>query len=206
MRLHSRVVLGLIALAGALLVSPVPAQAATAHSGVLRGEGDDVVRIPVTSRPSVVKLTHQGESNFAVWTLTTSGKQVDLLANVIGDYKGTVAFNVSGLHKIQSMSVNADGPWTLQVLPLAKARHWPINAQGTGSDVLRLTTASKGLRRLALRHDGESNFAVWALDNRGQYTDLLVNKIGTYRGRVALPPGTRYAAITADGTWSITRN
>ena len=46
---------------------------------------------------------------------------------------------------------------------------------------------------------------VWALDNRGRYKSLLVNKIGAYKGRVALPVGTRYATITADGAWTISR-
>ncbi|MBT2229862.1 hypothetical protein [Nonomuraea sp. NEAU-A123] len=206
MRLHLRALVGLATLAGAFLLStPVPAQAALTTAGTYRGEGDDVVRIPATSKPSIVKLTHQGDSNFAVWTLTTSGKQVDLLANAIGDYKGTAAFNVNGLNKIRSLSVTADGAWTLQVLPISKARYWTINAKGSGSDVLRLTTASKGLRRLTIRHSGESNFAVWALDNRGQYLNLLVNKIGTYKGRVVLPSGTRYATVTADGAWTISR-
>ncbi|WP_084963093.1 hypothetical protein [Thermoactinospora rubra] len=65
--------------------------------------------------------------------------------------------------------------------------------------------AEQGLRRLTLRHSGEGNFIVWALDNRGRYLRLLVNEIGDYRGRVILPAGTRYATVTADGAWSMTR-
>ncbi|MFG1710900.1 hypothetical protein ACFLIM_47840 [Nonomuraea sp. M3C6] len=97
MRLPLRALVALAALAGAFLIST---PAATAHAltsaATYRGEGDDVVRIPTASKPSIVKLTHRGESNFAVWTLTTSGKQTDLLANEIGDYKETAAFNVNG--------------------------------------------------------------------------------------------------------------
>lgn len=207
MRSSLRALAVLAALAGAFLTSaPAMANAqATASATTYSGEGDDVVSIPVTATPSIVKATHQGESNFIVWALSTSGKQVDLVANVVGDYKGTVAFNVSGTHKVRSFSVTADGSWTLQVLPITKARYWAINAKGTGPDVLRLTAPSTGLRRLTIRHSGESNLIVWALDNRGRTRSLLVNKIGNYRGRVVLPAGTRYATIQADGTWSIAR-
>ncbi|MFC5825124.1 hypothetical protein [Nonomuraea insulae] len=197
-----RVLAALAALFGAFLIS---APAVAAQATTYRGEGDDVVRIPMTTKPTIVKLTHQGESNFAVWTLTTTGKKTDLLVNEIGDYKGTAAFNVSGMNKIRSFSVNADGAWTIQVLPLSKARYWAINAKGAGDEVMRLTSPSKGLRRLTIRHSGESNFAIWALDNRGQHLDLLVNEIGDYKGRVVLPAGTRYATVSADGTWTISR-
>lgn len=208
MRLRFRALVGLAALAGTFLLPPPAASGTTlpaTAAAMYRGEGDDVVRIPVTSAPTIVKSTHQGESNFIVWTLTTGGKKADLIANGIGEHKDTAVFNASRSHRIRSLSVTADGSWTIQVLPITKARYWAINAKGTGSDVLRLTAPSKGLRRLTIRHSGESNFIIWALDNRGRYQDLLINKIGSYKGRVVLPPGTRYAAITADGAWTISR-
>ncbi|HUR07622.1 MAG TPA: hypothetical protein VM347_34125 [Nonomuraea sp.] len=34
---------------------------------------------------------------------------MDLLANAIGDYKGTAAFNVNGINKVRSLSITADG-------------------------------------------------------------------------------------------------
>ncbi|MDR8410965.1 hypothetical protein MTP10_19790 [Nonomuraea sp. 3-1Str] len=207
MHLRLRALAGLAALAGAFLVS---APAAAAHATVTfattyRGEGDDVISIPATSAPSIVKATHQGESNFIVWALASDGKEEGLVANAIGDYKGTAAFNIDSATKIRALSVKADGSWTLQVLPITKARYWAIKARGTGAEVLRLTAPSKGLRRLTIRHSGEANFIIWALDSRGHTRSLLVNKIGDYQGRVALPAGTRYAAITADGAWSISR-
>ncbi|WP_327105430.1 hypothetical protein [Nonomuraea glycinis] len=206
MRLCLRVLTVLAALAAPLLLPP-PATAQAAHASAAatyRGEGDDVVRIPVTSGPTIVKATHRGESNFIVWALA-GGKQVGLVANAVGDHKGTRAFNTIRGDKVRSLEVTADGAWTLQVLPITKARYWAINAKGAGPDVLRLTSASKAARRITIRHQGESNFIVWALDNRGHTTKLLSNKVGDYRGRVLLPAGTRYATIEADGTWSIAR-
>lgn len=71
--------------------------------------------------------------------------------------------------------------------------------------MIRLTAPLRAARRITLRHHGESNFIVWALDNRGRVTKLLANRVGDYRGRVLLPAGTRYATVEADGVWSIAR-
>lgn len=194
----------LAVLIGAFLISP-PAPSQASVAATYRGEGDDVIRIPVTSKPSIVKATHAGESNFIVWAFNSRGKQAALVANAVGDYKGTRAFNVIRAEKVRSLEVSADGAWTIQVLPISRARYWAINAKGAGADVLRLTSPTTAARRLTIRHSGESNFIVWALDERGRYVKLLANRIGDYRGRVLLPVGTRYASIEADGAWSIAR-
>ncbi|MGW3352580.1 hypothetical protein ACWDA3_55605 [Nonomuraea rubra] len=208
MRLCLRALAALTALSAAFLTVP-PATAQAGHTNAAaatyRGEGDDVVRIPATSAPSIVKATHSGESNFIVWALDSSGDQAALVANAVGDYRGTRAFNVIASRKIRSLEVSADGPWTLQVLPITKARSWSVNAKGAGMDVLRLATPTRAARRITIRHSGESNFIVWSLDARGRTTKLLANKVGDYRGRVMLPAGTRYATVEADGVWSIAR-
>ncbi|MEV0312666.1 hypothetical protein [Nonomuraea fuscirosea] len=207
MRLRPRALAVLVALAAPLLLgSPAGAQVAHDVSAVAtyRGEGDDVVRIPVTAGPAIVKGTHSGESNFIVWAVA-GGKQVDLVANEVGEYKGVRAFNTVFPRKVRALEVTADGAWTLQVLPITKARYWAIKAKGAGPDVIRLTAPLRAARRITLRHQGESNFIVWALDNRGRVTKLLANRVGDYRGRVLLPAGTRYATVEADGVWSIAR-
>ncbi|SDK63871.1 hypothetical protein SAMN05421874_109162 [Nonomuraea maritima] len=210
MRFPLRALVGLTALALAgtfLTTAPATAQTPTAAAAATyRGEGDDVVRIPATTAATLVKATHSGERNFVVWALDSNGEKVDLVANVIGDYKGTKAFNTITPRKVRTLEVSADGAWTLQVLPMSKARYWAINAKGNGSDVLKLTSPSKGMHRLTIRHSGERNFVIWALDNNGRAKRLLVNKIGDYKGRVVLPAGIRYATVEADGSWSITRS
>lgn len=60
----------------------------------------------------------------------------------------------------------------------------------------------------AFSHQGESNFAVWGLDASLERTDLLVNEIGDYTGRVLLDADdwnepTRSLEITADGPWRV---
>ncbi|MFI6883327.1 hypothetical protein [Streptosporangium canum] len=199
----------LAAVASAVLIAPpanaaVPAAVAAATR--YEGEGDDLVRIRATAKPGIVKITHDGEGHFAVWALTPAGKENDLLANKVGPHKGTAAFNTSTTNKTAAFSIKADGAWTLEVLPLTKARAWSITTRGTGDDVIRLSSTSRGLHRLKIRHSGEGHFAVWTLDANGRIHRLIANKVGTYSGNVLLPPGTRYATIKADGAWSIVRN
>jgi hypothetical protein len=204
-----RTLAALAALASAALLVP-PAQAATTMQTstvtTYRGEGDQLLRIRATTKPGIVKITHDGEGHFAVWTLTPSGSEDDLLANLVGAYKGTAAFNTNPSNKTAAFSITADGAWTLQVLPLTKARSWSITSRGTGDDVLRLSSTSRGLHRLKIRHSGDGHFAVWTLDANGRTRNLVVNKVGAYNGAVSLPPGTRYASIKANGAWSIVRS
>ncbi|MEU3168953.1 hypothetical protein [Streptosporangium sp. NPDC006930] len=203
-----RVLTALAALVSAALLVP-PAQAATvaqtSAATIYRGEGDQVVRIRATTKPGIVKISHNGEGHFAVWTLKPSGTEDDLLANEIGVYKGTSPFNTDTSSRTAAFSIKADGAWTLQVLPLTKARAWSTTSRGDSDDVLRLSSTSRGLRSLKIRHSGDGHFAVWTLDANGRTRDLLANKVGTYAGTVSLPPGTRYASIKANGAWSIVR-
>jgi hypothetical protein len=203
-----RIFAALAALASAVLLAPPAHAAVTSVSAVTtyRGEGDDLVRIRATTKPGIVKITHNGEGHFAVWALTPSGKEDDLLANQIGAYKGTKAFNTSTSNKTGAFSIKADGAWTLQVLPLSKTRSWSITSRGTGDDALRLSSTSRGLHRMKIRHTGDGHFAVWTLDANGRLNNLAVNKVGSYSGTVSLPPGTRYATVKADGAWSIVRS
>jgi hypothetical protein len=55
-------------------------------------------------------------------------------------------------------------------------------------------------------HNGSGNFAVWTVDSSGEETDLLVNDIGRYRGRVLFDESDHSVAfsITASGTWTAT--
>lgn len=187
-------------LASSFLVSS-PAQAAATY----RGDGDDVVDVPNTTKPGIAQIVYDGDGYFSVWGLDAKGKETQLLANRAGAYDGTEAFNIDRGDKLAALKVSADGPWTIRLLPLSKARSWSITTRGTDNDVLRLSKASAGFRKLAIRYTGDGYFSVWALNSSGRRVDLLANKAGAYKGTVPLPAGTRYAVVTADDAWSIVR-
>ncbi|WP_344972824.1 hypothetical protein [Streptosporangium fragile] len=152
-----------------------------------------------------MKITHDGEGYFSVWTLKSNGKENDLLVSAGELYKGTVAYNTSASGSTAALKISADGVWTVQLLPFSKARSWSITTRGSGDDVLRLAKTSVGLRTLRIRHTGEGYFSVWAVNANGRLHDLLVSETDAYSGSVPLPAGTRYAVVKASGPWSIVR-
>lgn len=170
-----------------------------------KGTGDDVVRIRATKERGVVKVTHKGDANFAVWAIKPNGKRDDLLVNVIGDYSGSVVYNLYPWNKVAAFKIEADGDWTLQAFPISSAPLWKTaTVRLKGDRVLKLKAPSKGVRSLRYRHSGDGNFAVYALPESGS-PELLVNKIGKVSGKALIPPGTRYVYVRADGAWMLRR-
>ena len=80
---------------------------ASAKSLPKSGRGDDV---RLYNKPAgALRITHRGESNFAVWQHSGGRYGYDLLVNEIGDYKGTVPTK-GGPSVIE---ITADGTWTI---------------------------------------------------------------------------------------------
>jgi hypothetical protein len=199
--------LAVFALTAAALATPTAAQA----DSRFHGKGDDVVRIHTTKTPGLLRLTHRGESNFIVHTVGPRGKTGELLVNEIGPYDGTVLYNDYGANSYgtrgtSGLAIRADGAWTATFMPLSKARCWcAATIRGRGDQVLKLSP-TRGLRTMRAAHGGEANFIVHAYTRTGSYSDLLVNEIGRYKGKVLLPTGTRLVTVHADGPWTLTRN
>lgn len=202
----------------AATVGPVAAQASTwaqaaapapIKSATYRGSGDIVLVIQRTRLPGILTLTHDGTSNFIVTPIDLAGKDGLTLVNAIGRYQGTRPFNTDYFSAagISGLQIQADGPWTLTVRPLASARRWAgRSVSGKGDDVLLLSPPApvRGLSTLTAAHNGPSNFIVRPI-TAGRAGISLVNKIGRYRGTVRLPGGTEYLDVTADGDWAFTR-
>lgn len=58
------------------------------------------------------EMSHQGDGNFAVWSLHEDGRTRDLLANEIGPFNGSTIENFDGLYWLR---VSANGPWTIRL-------------------------------------------------------------------------------------------
>jgi hypothetical protein len=182
---------------------PTPEAPAVPADIVYSGSGDSILPIQLpdgAGKAVVATLTHDGSSNFAVWSLDHNLTQTDLIVNTIGAYSGTVLFNVSyASNDPESLEITADGNWTVTVRSILSLRAFTGNtATGTGDDVV-LYYGDAGPADVS--HDGSSNFTVWLY---GDSTDLVVNEIGAYTGTVRWTAGPAVAAITADGNWGIT--
>lgn len=58
-----------------------------------------------------------------------------------------------------------------------------------------------------MKHDGDSNFAIWLLDETGDRIELLVNEIGDFNGSTVIgidDAGSYLLDISADGNWNVT--
>lgn len=168
------------------------------------GVGSTVLRINKpggAALAGVAALKHEGTGNFIVWSLDGSLQKLDLVANEIGAYGGTVLFdewNDEGVETVY-LEIQADGPWTITVSGVATVPRFDgsFEVVGKGDAVLLYTGHS---RPGTLVNNGSSNFIIWAY---GQYeTDLVVNEIGPYSGVVPLL-GPAFYEVTSNGTWSI---
>ena len=156
---------------------------------------------------SIFRMTHDGDSNFAVWLLNDEEDKVDLLVNEIGEFDGSKAVGIKNQGDY-ILDISADGRWTItieQPRP-SSAPSVPKTLKGKGQQVSEVFYLDKGLARFEMTHDGDSNFAVWLLDNEGDKVDLLVNEIGEFDGSkaVSISKGGIYLlSISADGNWEI---
>lgn len=165
---------------------------------VIKGRGDDVVRIKELAELSVVKFTCKCTSNTV---LKSDGD--GLLVNEIGSYSGKRWINLEDGSLTTQFEVEAAGSWTLTIGTVEQlATKFPTGkAEGKGDDVLVLggdATAAKITHRR-----GDSNFVVYAYSLDTGEGGLLVNEIGAYSGVRPLS-APALVQVTADGNWTIT--
>ena len=74
------------------------------------GSGDDVVAVTSSSSSRPIALTHNGSSNFIVWSYSAT-RLLDLEVNEIGSYSGTVLLDAGAKY----LDIVADGYWTFTI-------------------------------------------------------------------------------------------
>lgn len=164
------------------------------------GSGDTLITLPDGVSAGMVTAEHSGSSNFVINVLdSTNQASGDLLVNEIGSYSGTTAYGLTGLSDdATSLEVTADGPWTIDIAPLADAAEFEESGSGDG-----VFLYSGDATAVDASHSGESNFAVWQMSDGWMGSDLLINEIGSYSGTVPLTAGPALIVITADGSWEL---
>ncbi|MET8118223.1 hypothetical protein [Micromonospora sp. NPDC005189] len=165
---------------------------------VIKGRGDDVVRIPELTDFAVVKFVCRCSSN----TVLRSDGPEGLLVNEIGAYTGKRWINLEDGALTTQFEVEAAGSWTLTIgsLDQMATKATSGKASGKGDDVVVLGGDATAVKITHSR--GSSNFAVYAYSLESDEGGLLVNEIGGYSG---VRPLTAPALmeITADGNWTI---
>lgn len=172
-----------------VLLSTAAAPTSTGPIATFSGTGDDVITLPRQRTPAIMHITSSGTGNFVVKTSD------DLSVNVIGAYEGRVF--VDDLLAGGQTQITSNGPWTIEVLPLASVRNTGGVITGQGDDVVKGHTAMVA----RVTHDGVGNFIVRTYPESGNGFNLPINEIGPYSGTVLLE--NAIIVIRADGPWSI---
>ncbi len=166
------------------------------------GTGDSILAIELpdgAGQVAVATLTHDGSSNFAIFSLDENLAQQDLIVNTIGAYQGTVLFNAGFGGDPTSLEISADGNWTVTMRSVLSVRQFDGNTTtGAGDDVV-VYFGDAG--PATITHDGSRNFSIWLY---GDSTELVVNEIGAYTGTVRWIAGPSVVAVNADANWSVT--
>ena len=90
----------------------------------LTGTGKEVAKFKTPEGAAAIAvITHKGKGNFKVQSLDASGDTISSLVDTVGNYDGTVLFDMSELHSMAdphsaAFAVEADGSWTITVRPV----------------------------------------------------------------------------------------
>lgn len=165
---------------------------------VVKGRGDDIVRVGELTDLSVVKFTCKCSSNTV---LKSDGD--GLLVNEIGSYSGKRWINLEDGSLTTQFEVEASGSWTLTIGSVAQlaTKATTGKAAGKGDDVLVLGGA--GTAAKITHTSGSGNFVIHAYSMETGEGGLLVNEIGGYSGVRPLE-APALVQVTADGNWTIT--
>lgn len=166
------------------------------------GKGDAIVALPPGVKAAMVTMSYQGSSNFSVTILDANNQPTgDLLVNAIGKYAGSTAWGLKSIgNPAAKMRIGASGEWTLVMQPISQAPKLGGAEKGRGDKVFLFDGAASDW---AITHVGKSNFAV--IQTGGTFPNLAVNQIGNYNGVVPFSAGPSVVEITADGSWTLTK-
>ncbi|MEW2385652.1 hypothetical protein AB0873_26670 [Micromonospora sp. NPDC047707] len=164
---------------------------------VIKGRGDDVVRIAELTDLAVIKFTCKCSSN----TILRSDGD-GLLVNEIGSYNGKRWINLEDGSLTTQFEVEASGSWTLTIgtVDQMATKAFSGKAAGKGDDVVVLGGDAAAAKITHSR--GDSNFVIHAYSMETGEGGLLVNEIGGYSGVRPLE-APALVQITADGNWTI---
>jgi hypothetical protein len=177
----------------------------------LHGSGKRVLSVDLhQSRPLLISGEHEGESNFQVDIVSSSGQRKGLL-NEIGGFSGETLWDdaEAGAYRVE---VEADGEWHLRLRqppPGPDAIEVPTTLNGRGKRVIAIRAPSAFQPIVSASHAGKSNFQV-TLNGHGRRCgdyEGLFNEIGKFQGETLidwLSEGHYYLVVAADGEWEIT--
>lgn len=181
----------------ALMAFTAPSASAIGHS--VTGEGNAVVELNKISKSVIVELSFTGEGPVQARPVLSNGARTFPWVDSTGPWTGSV-FQEKDIKPVVGARVTATGPWTITFKPLASA---PVVTRGTGSQVIQLKKATRGNTSKRFVHEGSGEFKVFPISAKGMSGFASIEESGAYQGKATLPPGTKYIAVIATGSWQM---
>jgi hypothetical protein len=171
----------------------------------LVGNGKGVAKFTIPDgEPGIAVMTHTGKGNFIVHSKAANGETNDALVDTIGNYSGTVGFDLGDEEHSVAFQIDSDGTWTITVKPATAAPAWDpaTTLKGNGDRVYGVAPPTGDLVLVTFTYKGDDTFIVRAWNSDGP--NGLAHERGTFTGKVWLPPDTFLIEVDADsGSWAI---
>ncbi|MCZ7629009.1 MAG: hypothetical protein M5U19_08045 [Microthrixaceae bacterium] len=132
------------------------------------------------SGPRVANIEYTGTGPFKVTGLDINGGEVATYAQSDGPYSGSVAVDFHDEQDSRSLSIDADGPWTIRMVPVESLTPLPGGFTGSGDDVVLYTG---GIGEVAFSHSGAGPFEVNYFEITTREIATAVKEAGPFRGK-----------------------
>jgi hypothetical protein len=156
---------------------------------------------------ALFSFRYSGGADFKAVLLDSTGRQVDVLADVNTSISGSTAAGVTDGQYV--VDVEATGAWEIDVeqdVP-AVAPYTPLSFTGNGPEATEFFQSPGKNTAFQMNFTGSGKFTVILLDSAGEVINTVANAPGPYNATVSLPlaAGVSYLIdVEAVGPWTVT--
>ena len=162
------------------------------------GSGDDYFDISPFDSLYYFHISGNSEDrHFSVTGYDAAGNYTELFVNTTDYYNGYV---LDPEQDTRTLEVDAEGPWTIEIVSLYTAPVLPVGETYSGIDDAVLLLPSDCQSAII---NGNTMSRYFSVITYGSGFDLLVNTVDPYSGTVRIDPGATVMTVHAVGGWSI---
>ena len=162
------------------------------------GSGDDYFDISPFDSLYYFHISGNSEDrHFSVTGYDAAGNYTELFVNTTDYYNGYV---LDPNQDTRTLEVDAECPWTIEVVSLYTAPLLPVGETYSGIDDAVLLLPSDCRSAII---NGNTLSRYFSVITYGSGYDLLVNTVDPYSGTVRIDPGATVMTVHAVGGWSI---
>ncbi len=169
------------------------------------GSGSKVLEIHKWQGPAIARITHTGKSNFNVESFDAANRHIQFLVDAVGDYSGTVPVDFDETDTAR-MTINADGTWGIQILPVFSAQILAVPGSLSGKNDTVLILVGKTPDKIivdASQAVGDFRIQVYDHEPVLDYLELVVDNTAPFTGVFIAPIDASLLTLSATGPWTL---